>query len=209
MWGGSADRRFVPERWRARKYGRKSSASKGRFVAGSCGQSLKPHPADPVGLLAVRFISFAGAARCSNSYSEQLKIKQNSWSGALQRIREFPGFTVESRAGACEVPWGTEIKGFFASTREKDKVSRCFYEEESHRLVPHFCRHLFSSRVISLLEYLEAVLAPASGQTLGNRRFGAASYPDPGKCGQRRDSALAWWPGHGKRWKVFGKQPGK
>ena len=104
-------------------------------------------------------------ARCGGcqlqhvSYPAQLKIKENIVRQALERIGGFKDIPVQPVLG-MENPWGYRNKGHFqvGYDRRENRVKLGFFEEGSHSLAQESCRHLFSPRVTSLLEFLEELL---------------------------------------------------
>ncbi len=91
------------------------------------------------------------------AYPEQLRIKQKLVQDTLRRIGGLDNITVHPVLGMLK-PWGYRNKGHFRAGRVMNRVSLGFYAEDSHRLVPYFCKHLFSPAVTSLLSFLEEIL---------------------------------------------------
>jgi 23S rRNA (uracil1939-C5)-methyltransferase len=102
-------------------------------------------------------------ARCGGcqlqhvTYAAQLKIKEEIVRETLQRLGRIKDVTVHPVLGMA-TPWGYRNKGYFQVGHWKEKVSLGFFEEGSHCLVAEPCRHLFSPKVTSLLEFLEEIL---------------------------------------------------
>jgi 23S rRNA (uracil1939-C5)-methyltransferase len=93
------------------------------------------------------------------SYPAQLGIKKAIVRQALERIGGFEDVQIQPVLG-MENPWGYRNKGHFqvGYDRREHRVKLGFFAEGSHSLVQGSCRHLFSSRVTSLLELLEELL---------------------------------------------------
>lgn len=91
------------------------------------------------------------------AYPEQLRIKQKLVQDTLRRIGGLGSITVHPVLGMLK-PWGYRNKGHFRAGRFMNRVSLGFYEEDSHRIVPYFCKHFFSPAVTSLLSFLEDIL---------------------------------------------------
>jgi len=102
--------------------------------------------------------SSCGGCRLQHvSYPEQLKIKEGLVRQALKRIGGLDEVKVHPVIG-MDNPWGYRNKGHFQVGLVDGRVVLGFFEEESHVLVPHPCRHLFSNTVTALLDYLEEIL---------------------------------------------------
>ena len=91
------------------------------------------------------------------TYATQLKIKEEIVRETLQRLGGIKDVLVRPVLGMSS-PWGYRNKGHFQVGRRKGKVFLGFFEEGTHYLVTQPCRHLFSPKVTSLLDFLEEIL---------------------------------------------------
>jgi 23S rRNA (uracil1939-C5)-methyltransferase len=147
---------FVPEALRGEEVlveikGRKKGVLRGRVKEILCSSAERLEPTCAV------YAQCGGCQLQHVTYDAQLRIKQEIVRDTLQRLGGFKDITVQPVLG-METPWRYRNKGYFQVGRQKDKVSLGFFEEGSHCLVAEPCRHLFSPKVTSLLEFLEELL---------------------------------------------------
>jgi len=131
--------------------GEKKGVIRGKLIAVLSEHPARVKPSCPA------YETCGGCSLQHVSYGEQLRIKERMVRDTLRRIGGFDAPPVLPVMG-METPWHYRNKGHFHVAMRGGRLALGFYEEESHRLVPYRCRHLFSENAAGVVECAEKVL---------------------------------------------------